>query len=254
MAAKRARQLGLPRTEGAPHRASNPTGHGGKRVGAGRKRTLPGPARGKHRARPFHDRRLPVHVVLRVTRQVGRLRRPQAYAAVRAAMIALVGRADFRVVHLSIQRHHIHLLCEADDRRALANGVRALCVSAARRLNAMVAEAPGVPRRGRVFTDRYHATTLEKPRQARHALAYVLDNWRRHREDHAGLGQRRAPLDRYASGVAFAGWAERDGVPFAWPKGFEPMPTAAPQTWLMQGGWKRGGPAPSLWERPGPLV
>ena len=128
MAAKRARQLGLPRTEGAPRRASNPTGHGGKRAGAGRKRALPGPARGKHRARPFHDRRLPVHVVLRVTRQVGRLRRPQAYAAVRAAMIALVGRADFRVVHLSIQRHHIHLLCEADDRRALANGVRARCL------------------------------------------------------------------------------------------------------------------------------
>ncbi|MBL8622087.1 MAG: transposase, partial [Myxococcales bacterium] len=209
MAAKRARQLGLPRTEGAPRRASNPTGHGGKRAGAGRKRTLPGPPRGKHRARPFHDRRLPVHVVLRVTRQVGRLRRPQAYTAVRAAMIALVGRADFRVVHLSIQRHHIHLLCEADDRRALANGVRALCVSTARRLNALIVEEPGVPRRGRVFTDRYHATTLGKPRQARHALAYVLNNWRRHREDHAGVGQRRAPLDRYASGVAFAGWAER---------------------------------------------
>ena len=164
MAAKRARQLGLPGTDGAPRRAGNATGHGGKRAGAGRKRTLRGRARGKHRVRPFHDRRLPVHVVLRVTQQVGRLRRPQAYAAVRAAMIALVGRADFRVVHLSIQRHHIHLLCEADDRRALANGVRALCVSAARRLNAMVAEAPGVPRRGRVFTDRYHATTLEKPR------------------------------------------------------------------------------------------
>ncbi|MBP6848304.1 MAG: hypothetical protein KA201_31375 [Kofleriaceae bacterium] len=63
----------------------------------------------------------------------------------------------------------------------------------------------------------------------------MLNNWRRHREDHAGLGQRRAPLDRYASGVAFAGWAEREGVPFAWPTDFEPMPTAAPQTWLMQG-------------------
>ena len=239
-------------TEGAPRRASNPTGRGGKRAGAGRKRTLPGPPRGKHRARPFHDRRLPVHVVLRVTRQVGRLRRPQAYAAVRAAMIALVGRADFRVVHLSIQRHHIHLLCEAADRRALANGVRALCVSAARRLNALIVEEPGAPRRGRVFTDRYHATTLSKPRQARHALAYVLNNWRRHLEDHAGLGQRRASLDRYASGVAFAGWAERDGVPFAWPTGFAPLPIAAPTTWLLQDGWRRGGAAPSLWEGPGP--
>ncbi len=253
--ATRPTQLGLPGADAAPRRASsNPTGRGGRRKGAGRKRTLPGPARGAHRARPFHDRRLPVHVVLRVTQEVGRLRRAKAYAAVRLAMIALVlaGRTSFRVVHVSIQRHHIHLLCEADDRLALANGVRALCVSTARRLNALVYEERGQPRRGRVFTDRYHATTITKPRQARHALAYVLNNWRRHREDHIGLGESRALVDRYSSGIAFGDWAERDGVPFAWPTGFEPLPIAAPQTWLLQDGWRRGGAAPSLWEVPGP--
>jgi hypothetical protein len=252
-----ANQLGLPGTGGAPRRAgSNKHGHGGKRPGAGRKRTLAGRARGEHRARPFHDRRLPVHVVLRVTSEVGRLRRHKAYAAVRLAMIALVlaGRPGFRVVHLSIQRHHIHLLCEADDRTTLANGVRALCISAAKRLNRAVTVAGGKPRTGRVFTDRYHATTIATPRQARHALAYVLNNWRRHREDHAALGERRALVDRYSSGIAFGGWAEPDGAPFAWPKGFEPMPVAAPQTWLMKGGWKRGGAPPSLWEVPGPLA
>ena len=91
----------------------------------------------------------------------------------------------------------------------------------------------GQPRRGRVFTDRYHATTISKPRQARRALAYVLNNWRRHREDHVGLGEARASVDRYSSGIAFNGWAERDGVPFAWPPGFEALPIAAPQTWLL---------------------
>jgi len=111
----------------------------------------------------------------------------------------------------------------------------------------------GQPRRGRVFTDRYHATTISKPRQARHALAYVLNNWRRHREDHAGLGETRAQVDRYSSGIAFGGWAERDGVPFAWPTGFAPLPIAAPTTWLLQAGWRRGGAAPSLWEVPGPM-
>jgi len=248
-------QLGLPGADAPPRKAgSKPTGHGGRRKGAGRKRTLPGPAQGAHRTRPFHDRRLPVHVVLRVTHEVGRLRRAKAYAAVRLAMIALVlaGRTGFRVVHLSIQRHHIHLLCEADDRVALANGVRALCISTAKRLNALVSEERGAPRRGRVFTDRYHATTISKPRQARHALAYVLNNWRRHHEDHAGLGERRAQVDRYSSGIAFGGWAERDGVPYAWPKGFAPLPTATPTTWLLQEGWRRGGAALSLWEVPGP--
>ncbi len=254
---RRPTQLGLPGADAAPRRAgSKPNGHGGRRKGAGRKRTLPGPARGAHGTRPFHDRRLPVHVVLRVTQEVGRLRRTKAYAAVRLAMIALVlaGRTSFRVVHVSIQRHHIHLLCEADDRLALANGVRALCISTARRLNALVSEERGAPRRGRVFTDRYHATTISKPRHARHALAYVLNNWRRHREDHAGLGESRASVDRYSSGIAFGGWAERDSVPFACPTGFEPLPIAAPQTWLLQEGWRRGGAAPSLWEVPGPAA
>jgi hypothetical protein len=111
----------------------------------------------------------------------------------------------------------------------------------------------GQPRRGRVFTDRYHATTISKPRQARRALAYVLNNWRRHREEHPGLGEQRAQVDRYSSGIAFGGWAGRDGVPFAWPTGFEPLPIAAPTTWLLQGGWRRGGDAPSLWEVPGPM-
>ena len=92
-------------------------GHGGKRAGAGRKRQ--GLAQGAHRARPFHDARLPVHVVLRVTGEVGRLRRRRAYQAIRWALLRSLGRHDFRVVHLSIQGRHIHLLCEADDRAAL---------------------------------------------------------------------------------------------------------------------------------------
>ena len=248
-----AKQLGLPGTEGAPRRAGA-SKRGGKRAGAGRKRTLPGRSRHPHRTRPFHDRRQPVHVVLRVAGELGRLRRRKAYAAIRAAMIATLGRAGFRVVHVSIQRHHIHLLCEADDRAALSNGIRALCISAARRLNLLVTEERGVRRRGRVFDDRYHATAIARPAQARHALAYVLNHWRHHREDHVGVGERRAPLDRYASGVAFAGWAERDGVPFRWPRGYEPMPTAGPKTWLLRVGWKRGGPPPSLWEVPGPMA
>ena len=247
-----AKQLGLPGTEGAPRRAGT-SNRGGKRAGAGRKRTLRGRPRGPHRARPFHDRRQPVHVVLRVTGEVGRLRRRKAYQAMRLALVALVGRSSFRVVHLSIQRHHVHLLCEADDRLALSNGVRALCISAARRLNVAITEDTGVRRRGRVFTDRYHATRIDGPTRARHALAYVLNNWRRHREDHPGVGATRAPLDRYASGVAFAGWAERDGMPYRWPADYEPMPTAGPRTWLLRVGWKRGGPPPSLWEVPGPL-
>ena len=225
--------------------------HGGKRAGAGRKRK--GRPCGAHRARPFHDARLPVHVVLRVTSEVGRLRRRRAYQAMRWALLRSLCRHDFRVVHLSIQGNHVHLLCEADDCKALANGVRALCISAARRLNLAVTVESGTPRRGQVFSDRYHATTITGPRQARHALAYVLNNWRRHKDDRAAFARRPAAVDPYSSAVWFTGWRERDGVPFAWPKGYEPLPVARPQTWLLAQGWKRGGAPPSLWQVPGPL-
>jgi REP element-mobilizing transposase RayT len=50
-----------------------------------------------------------------------------------ASIVAAAGREDrCRIVHLSIQRSHIHLLIEACDRKALASGVRAFAISAAK--------------------------------------------------------------------------------------------------------------------------
>jgi REP element-mobilizing transposase RayT len=146
--------------------------HGGLRPGAGRK---PSGAKAgeKHGVRPFLAPRHPVHVTLRITREVGRLRRRRAYQAFQWALIRVLARGDFRVVHVSIQATHVHLICEADDRIALSKGVRALSISAAHRLNAAIGEERGVGRRkGRVFTDRYHAKVIDSARQCRNELAY----------------------------------------------------------------------------------
>src|SRR5512140_1370533 len=91
---------------------------GGKRRGAGR------PPKGKragapHKARPFLAARYPVHVVLRVVREVGNLRRRCVYQAIREATLTTARREDFRIVHVSIQRTHVHLLVEADRKEAL---------------------------------------------------------------------------------------------------------------------------------------
>jgi len=225
--------------------------HGGVREGAGRKPT--GAKAGeKHAVRPFLEAQHPVHVTLRITREVGRLRRMSAYQAFRRALITVLARGDFRVVHISIQATHVHLICEAEDRIALSKGIRALSISAAHRLNAAIGEERGTGRRkGRVFTDRYHAKVIGSARQCRNELAYVLNNWRRHREDLAGAAQRRAKVDPYSSGVAFPGWAGREGVWFAWPRGYEPLPVSYPTTWLLTDGWRRWGPI-ALDERPGP--
>jgi hypothetical protein len=101
---------------------------GGKRRGAGR------PPKGQragspHRQRPYLHARYPVHVVLRVISAVGNLRRRCVYQAIPGATLTAARREDFRVVHLSIQRTHIHLLVEANDKGALARGMQGFQIS-----------------------------------------------------------------------------------------------------------------------------
>ncbi|HEX7843170.1 MAG TPA: transposase, partial [Kofleriaceae bacterium] len=116
---------------------------GGKRRGAGR------PPKGKragspHKARPFLHARYPVHVVLRVVGAVGSLRRRCVYQAVREATLTTARRENFRIVHLSIQRTHLHLLVETNPKDALASGMQGFQISAAKHLNAAISKGkPG---------------------------------------------------------------------------------------------------------------
>src|ERR1043165_10302372 len=130
-----------------------------------------------HRARPELKARHPVHVVLRVVRDVDNLRRRSTYKAVREATLTTARREDFRIVHLSIQRNHLHLLVEADHKAALASGMQGFQISAAKHLNAAISkDRIGPRRRGAVFPDRYFAEIITTPTQARHALSYVIIN------------------------------------------------------------------------------
>src|SRR5262245_3389436 len=121
---------------------------GGKRRGAGRppKGTRAG---SPHKERPFLHARYPVHVVLRVVGAVGNLRRRCVYQAIREATLTTALREDFRIVQLSIQRTHVHLLVEANDKLALARGMQGFQISAAKHLNAAISKGkPGPRRRG----------------------------------------------------------------------------------------------------------
>jgi hypothetical protein len=80
------------------------------------------------------------------------------------------------------------------------------------------------------------------------SLAYVLNNWRRHREDLASCALQHARLDPYASGLAFDGWTVG---PFRPPDGYEPLPVGAPTAWLLTAGWRRHGLLDPF-ETPGP--
>ncbi|MBI4704698.1 MAG: hypothetical protein HY744_26645 [Deltaproteobacteria bacterium] len=123
--------------------------HGGARPGAGRKPKGPR-SLVSHLRRPAHDGRQPVHVTLRIERAVGRLRLRPRFEAIRKALGAGAARFGLRLVHYSVQDYHLHLLCEASDRRALGRGVQGLAVRLARALNRLLG------RRGKVCADRDH--------------------------------------------------------------------------------------------------
>jgi REP element-mobilizing transposase RayT len=216
---------------------------GGKRRGAGR--PPKGPRAGApHKKRPVLHARHPVHVTLRAVDAVGSLRRRHVYHAIREATITTARREDFRIVHASIQRTHVHLLVEAKDKAALARGMQGFQISAAKQLNRAISKRrPGPRRRGSVFPDRYHAEIITSPTQARHALAYVLLNWRKHKEDQSEP-MNTWRVDWFSSAVMFPDWAEYgDDEWCLWrgPPSYDPLLVFKPQTWLLREGWKKTG-------------
>jgi putative transposase len=219
-----------------------PKRRGGKRPHAGRKPK--GPRAGSpHRKRPTLAARYPVHVVLRTVAAIGNLRRRHAYHAIRTATLVVGNRDNFRIVQLSLQRNHVHLIIEADDKLTLARGMQAFQISAAKHLNAAISKHRlGPRRRGSVFPDRYHAEIITSPRQARHTLAYVLCNWRKHGEDRRGPAQT-WQIDWFSSAITFPDWAEYGDSPFLWrgPAVYDPLWVHQPRTWLLRAGWKRYG-------------
>ena len=224
---------------------------GGKRPGAGR------PPKGAragapHVVRPELAKRYPVHVVLRASGVIGTLRRRDMYQAVRRATLKAAERNDFRIVHISLQRTHVHLIVEAHDKRALARGMQGFQISAAKHVNrAFSRRRPGPRRRGAVFPDRYYAEIITSPRQARCSLSYVLNNWRKHREDR-NAERDHWRIDWYSSAGAFDGWTEAITDPMVRraPNDYEPLRVMAPETWLLRVGWKIHGETISRWEVP----
>jgi hypothetical protein len=80
---------------------------------------------------------------------------------------------------------------------------------------------------GRVWADRHHARDLPTPREVRHALVYVLQNWRKH-----GCG---TGMDSRSSAPWFTGWRVRMPPPR------DPSTVATAETWLARVGWRRHG-------------
>jgi REP element-mobilizing transposase RayT len=201
---------------------------GGWRIGAGRPRKPD--RRNPHGRRPALASRFPVHVTLSADDSLPNLRSPELRAAIEGALRKARERfEDFRVVHYSIQRHHIHLIVEAHHAKALSRGMQGLCIRVARAVNGTLR------RRGSVFVDRYFERILKTPRQVRNCLVYVLGNARKH------AAQRRKTFGRdWTDPCSSAGYFDGWKRPLQPPAGPGP-PTEAPRTWLLEAGWRRHG-------------
>jgi putative transposase len=156
--------------------------------------------------------RNPLHVTQRVQPGVGHLRTQSRLQLIERALHGASGHLGMQVVHFSIQGNHLHLIVEADGRRALSRAMKGLAVRIAVALNRLIG------RRGGVFADRYHARVLTSPRDVANTLRYVLENYRKHARETLPWSWK----DPYASSTA--------------------APLREPAVWLLRIGWTKAPP------------
>ena len=190
---------------------------GGKRRGAGRKRreTL---RRVPHRKRK-HFRWKPLHVTIRMRREVWSLRTRRSFRALKRAFAKGCERFGFRLVHFSVQWNHLHLVVEAPDQVQLARAMKGLGVRIARAFNKTMR------RRGQVIAHRYYARILKTPPEVQFAILYLLHN-RTHHAAREGWFLPAHYLDPLTSEAT---------------RGHDPPLTAPPRLWLLRLDWRRTG-------------
>jgi len=216
--------------------------HGGKRPGAGRKRQSARP-NVAHRPRPEISKHEPLNLTMRLHRLIKTLRNERAIALVYRCLAAGADRFQGRVIHFSVQRDHIHLVAEAENKESLTRFMKGLSGRIAKRLNKFL------NRRGQVISDRYHATALTCPTQVKSAIAYVLNNYRHH----AAQRNRRVPtgwVDPCSNGYAFDGWTTTPEVSNRPPFPLPPLPQ--PRTFLLTVLWWRKAGKIAIDTIPGP--
>ena len=135
--------------------------------------------------------------------------------------------SERRVVHFSVQRDHLHLILEAQDKHTLGAAMKSISARVARAVHRVFRRA------GPVLLGRYHVRALHTPREVRNALAYVLLNARKHWVQRTGALPP-VQIDEASSGAWFDGW-RRGLQPLS---SREPPCVAAPRTWLLRVGWR----------------
>jgi REP element-mobilizing transposase RayT len=209
------------------------TGRGGPRHGAGRPPGIR--PRVMHRQREGIVARVPVHVAIRLRRDVPTIRQPRFVRRFRSSLSEACIRHGFRVVHYSIQRDHVHLLIEEHTNYSIACGMKSVGARIGKLANRLF------QRKGQVLDGRYHLRPLRTPLEVHRALRYVLLNHRHHaakrRQPNRPIERPTAQPDPASSGRWFDGWR----IATAPPNPHDICEIAPARTWLLQSAWRRHG-------------
>jgi REP element-mobilizing transposase RayT len=186
-----------------------------------------------HRKRPEIGPTTPIHVAIRVRKGTIKLRPKRIFRIVRTALVAASRKIFFRLIEYSVQRNHLHLIVEADDKFALSRAMRSLSIRIAKRINQVMGA------RGVRIVDRYFMRVLKTPLDVRTALQYVLNNYRRH-EAQFGRCCADGWIDPCSSAIWFRDWAieprpARDRCPDL------PRGTVIPCSEMLRHDWKLWG-------------
>jgi putative transposase len=190
---------------------------GGKRKGGGRPRTTSWVSR---KPRPEFPKRYPLHITLRIRRDVGSVRSDECFAEIQRAFLRGHEQFGMRMVEFSVQPDHIHLVAEADGKEALTRGMQGLTIRLAKAINRALG------RRGKVFADRYHSRILKNPTQVRSVVEYVRNNYAKHLRKR-GKMPHLWYIDPYSS---MSGRAVTYMHGYDW----SALVVAAPRTWMLR--------------------
>ncbi len=188
-----------------------------------------------HRQRDGIVARMPVHVTIRLRRDVPTIRQPRFVRRFRSSLSEACIRHGFRVVHYSIQRDHVHLLIEAQTNYSIACGMKSVGARIGKLANRLF------ERKGKVLDGRYHLRPLRTPLEVHRALRYVLLNHWHHaaqrRKANPSSDHERVQPDPASSGRWFSGWS----IATAPPNPNDHCEVAPARTWLLQTAWRRHG-------------
>ena len=186
-----------------------------------------------HIPRPNLNSKTPVHINIKVRKDIPNLRRKSIYKMLKIG-VKKARIKGLKVIHFALVSNHLHLIIEADGNKELAQGMRSFLISFAMNIN------NSLKRRGSLFVDRYNMEVIKVPRRMRYLLSYVFKNNSQHQK-------RKFTTDPYSSLITFSDQDVLFGkqVPILFdPKAQKKLKhflrsfLSPPESWLATIGWK----------------